>query len=74
MSFISAAKEVLVHAEGDAEPLGSFNLHRDEATCAVFNHNAHVFASGGTDGVVQLYHIEKKNNMMSLVEEGATVC
>ena len=72
-SFISAGKEVLIHSEAESEPLYNFNLHNDDATCAIFNHNAHVFASGGTDGLINLYHIDKKLVMMSLVEEDSTV-
>lgn len=72
-AFISVGKEVLIHSEAESEPLHAFNLHKDDATCAVFNHNAHVFASGGTDGLVNLYHVDKKLMMMTLAEEDATV-
>jgi hypothetical protein len=72
-SFISAGKETIIHNEAEAEPLAKFNLHKDDATYAIFNHNAHVFASGGSDGVINLYHIEKNLIMMSLAEEDSTV-
>lgn len=72
-SFISTGKEVIIHNEAEAEPLYTFNTHKDDATCAIFNHNAHVFASGGSDGLVNLYHIEKKLPMMTLAEEDSTV-
>ena len=72
-SFISTGKETIIHNESESEPLYSFNLHRDDASYAIFNHNAHVFASGGADGLINLYHIEKQLVMMTLVEEDTTV-
>ena len=72
-TFISVSREVVLHAEDEAAPLASFDLHKGEASCAVFNHNAHVFASGGADGLVQLYHIEKRFSMMSLGEDDSPV-
>ena len=72
-SFISVGKEVLLHSESESEPIASFAPHKDETNCAVFNHNAHVFASGGSDGALALYHIERQINMMSLAEADSTV-
>ena len=72
-SFISTGKEVMIHSESESEPLHAFNLHKDDATYAIFNHNAHAFASGGTDGIINLYHIDKGFILMTLAEEDSTV-
>lgn len=72
-SFISCGKEIIIHDEEESEPLYSYNLHKDDATCAILNHNSYVFASGGSDGLINLYHIEKKFKMMTLLEEDTTV-
>jgi len=72
-SFISAGKEILIHNEDEAEPLANFNIHKDDATYAILNHNSYVFASGGSDGLINLYHIANDGIMMTLAEEDSTV-
>ena len=72
-SFISVGKEIVIHNDSESEPLATFNLHKDDATCAIFNHNAHVFASGGGDGLINLYHVEKKDTLITLMEKDTTV-
>ena len=72
-SFVSCSKQILFHSDLESQPLSVITPHQGETNYAIFNHNAHVVASGGKDGAIDLYHLEKKVVVLSLIDKNTGV-
>jgi WD40 repeat protein len=69
-TFLSSSKSVLFHNDLESDPITQVTPHTGDINSAIFNHNGHVVATGGVDGSVRVTHIQKKLEILNLVEHG----
>ena len=68
---MSTSRNILFHKLEKAEAQFSLSPHNAEVNDARLNLNCHVVATAGADGLLKVSHIEKGQELLSLVEPGS---
>ena len=69
MNIASVSKSLYVHNEKEKLPNRVFTPHIGDINCCQFNHNGHVVATGGVDGVIKLTHVAREAELQSLSDQ-----